>query len=700
MHSCRRFALIVFSLLPAVSLAQGLPPSVHVPSGPEAAPAAFAAPARASRTIALPAPTQAAISEFRARRRAEAKPGQPYPIGFAREVNDVARTVNGTSLAWVVVPGGHAAKFDVTSPGAQGLRLALKIDGPRVGVTLRFAGSMRTTEVFEVAATDTAGTARYWGPETQGDVQTVEVFVANGVLPQTVRFSVESVMHLETFAAGPQLRDIGDADSCERDIACRPNPTQQFLDTAKAVARITFVSGGQSFLCSGTLVNNTQSPRAATFVTANHCISSQSIANTVTSYWFFDATACNNNRAGDFKVVQGGATPLFNDTQRDHALLQIRGALPAGVVFAGWTPAPVTSNTSILGLHHPAGDLKKYSEGRKTADVSNQIGLSGPFHQVVWNLGVTEGGSSGSGLFIFNSQVNNYQLVGQLLGGASFCSRPRDPDVYGRFQDVFTDIRRFLEPTAPPLAVVNAASFTAGGVAGQQLVAGFGAELPVGSLQASAGCPTELGGRYSVNVTSGANRWNACVLFIGARQVNFVMPQELFGVIPGQVGVEVFDRTLGRAIGAQSGLQSVSVAPGIFTATANGQGLPAANLLRVKPDGRQIYENVANPQDPRQPIPIDLSIAEDRLFLVLYPTGVRGRATLADVEVKVAGIPAEVQFAGPQGGFFGLDQINVLLPRDELIAAGIPGNKTIVEVSVKSPDGTTLSANPVDLHFR
>ena len=49
--------------------------------------------------------------------------------------------------------------------------------------------------------------------------------------------------------------------------------------------------------------------------------------------------------------------------------------------------------------------------------------------QVVWNSGVTEVGSSGSGLW----NPANHRLLGTLSGGESDCTTPTGPDCYGKF---------------------------------------------------------------------------------------------------------------------------------------------------------------------------------------------------------------------------------------------------------------------------
>jgi uncharacterized protein (TIGR03437 family) len=87
--------------------------------------------------------------------------------------------------------------------------------------------------------------------------------------------------------------------------------------------------------------------------------------------------------------------------------------------------------------------------------------------------------------------------------------------------------------------------------------------------------------------------------------------------------------------------------------------------------------------------PIDLGPASDKVYLILFGTGVRNAAT-ASVSVDIEGLNAPVSYAGPQNGFEGLDQINVLLPRTlagsgdvsvVLTAAGIAANT--VHITIK-----------------
>jgi uncharacterized protein (TIGR03437 family) len=58
------------------------------------------------------------------------------------------------------------------------------------------------------------------------------------------------------------------------------------------------------------------------------------------------------------------------------------------------------------------------------------------------------------------------------------------------------------------------------------------------------------------------------------------------------------------------------------------------------------------------PVPIDVTTSP---YLVLYGTGIRGAAP-TNVSVQIGNVAAPVQYAGPQGSYPGLDQVNALLP--------------------------------------
>lgn len=400
-------------------------------------------------------------------KRTKGHEGQPLQVGFARDVSPAAARIDAQSLNWEAVAGGGlAAKFTIHSTGAEALRAAF-VPGLELGrqpsrlevvnaveameqtldkVTLRFSGADEG-QVFTLDGSQLQAGELTWSPVVSGDTMTVEIQLAGGVLPGQLSLNVPQISHLDIhpLASDKTIRaKIGESESCENDILCRSSAPSGFISTTNAVARMLFTKGGSSYLCTGTLLNNSNSPKKQLFYTANHCISTTAVANTLQTYWFYHASTCNGSTANPGRVtLTGGAFLRYNSSTRDVTLLELKNAPPAGAVYAGWNAGTVATSSAIEGIHHPAGDVKKYSLGTKIANES--LDGMGPFHKVQWNDGVTEGGSSGSGLFTVTA-AGAYQLRGGLYGGYSFCSAPSDPDYYSRLQDVYTSLQPYLAP--------------------------------------------------------------------------------------------------------------------------------------------------------------------------------------------------------------------------------------------------------------
>ncbi|MBS1786429.1 MAG: NF038122 family metalloprotease [Acidobacteria bacterium] len=207
---------------------------------------------------------------------------------------------------------------------------------------------------------------------------------------------------------------------------------------------------------------------------------------------------------------------------------------------------------------------------------------------------------------------------------------------------------------------VSAASFAAG-LAPNSIGAIFGAGLAKGVQSATTTpLPTNLDGT-TVTVLDGAGVVRAAPLFfVAPGQINFLVPAT---AVPGTSLVSV----LVDGVSIADGVGNIgSVAPGLFTANANGRGLAAAVLLRIKANGTQSYEAISrfdSVQNAFVPVPIDFGDDTDKLFLLLYGTGISGRSDLSAVTVLIGAETAAVSYAGPQGDYIGLDQVNVELPR-------------------------------------
>ena len=233
-------------------------------------------------------------------------------------------------------------------------------------------------------------------------------------------------------------------------------------------------------------------------------------------------------------------------------------------------------------------------------------------------------------------------------------------------------------------AVVNAGSYSRNAAA-RAIMSLFGTDLAPGTaFAASSPLPVTLQGTAVTVTGSGGVAREAGLFFVSAGQINFLIPAE---TPTGTARVSV------AASGPQSQgfeVQIGNAAPGLFSANASGRGVAAAEALRIQGGGSRIREDVIT-FDPAsssyQAVPLDLGTEQDQVFLILYGTGIRG-VSAGGVSVTIGGEAVAVQYAGLQGDFVGLDQVNLgPLPRSlggrgevpvVLTADGIPSNAVTI----------------------
>ena len=138
-----------------------------------------------------------------------------------------------------------------------------------------------------------------------------------------------------------------------------------------------------------------------------------------------------------------------------------------------------------------------------------------------------------------------------------------------------------------------------------------------------------------------------------------------------------------------------AITPNVFTGDSSGKGPAAAEIQRIRPAPPVVYEPTFGTGIDGQGKPVVIARAitigtgNERTFLVLYATGVRKRNPNAAVTAQIGDVTVPVEYAGAQGQFVGLDQINILLPQN------LRG-KGLVNVTV-TIDGKTT--NPVQINI-
>lgn len=230
---------------------------------------------------------------------------------------------------------------------------------------------------------------------------------------------------------------LNNSEACEVDVACPQ--AELYSDIKRSVVRLLI---DNMWLCTGTILNNTAEDQRPFLLTANHCVDNpMSAANTV-FYFNYESPTCDGAESEypleNTYMLRGAslrATKNDYDGALDFALLELNSMIPEdfNAYFAGWSASNVAPNYSIA-IHHPAGDVKKISfdyDAAISGNFGNEYDENSHWRILKWDLGVTEGGSSGSA--IFNS---NKQVVGDLTGGEATCDYPYN-DFYSKFSYAF-----------------------------------------------------------------------------------------------------------------------------------------------------------------------------------------------------------------------------------------------------------------------
>lgn len=411
-----------------------------------------------------------------AKAQAARTPGVPVQVGHGRPVAALdGAPAFARHLAWETRDDGtQVAALSVTSPAAAALRVGLAIEALPAGAVLRFSTpdgqetyAATASEIGEsLTLTARTGVAQplYWSPAVESDTMILQVEIPAGASPEAVRLSAPTLSHLVTNASRGFATKA--AATCNIDAMCHQGA---WSTESNAVARIVFTRGSSSFVCTGTLLADRDPATAIPyFLTANHCVGDQATASTVQTYWFYRSTACNTGTRGTFQSRTGGGTLLYASGGTDSALLRLVAAPPAGATFAGWNASAAGYGAAVTGIHHPAGDLQKISFGAVRSffncvpagdgkfSCNGASSGTSSFVGVDWTSGLTEGGSSGSGLFLDNGRY----LVGQLYGGGGSCTEP-GTDIYGRFDVAYSaGLSPWLGGTPPPVVITPPAPST------------------------------------------------------------------------------------------------------------------------------------------------------------------------------------------------------------------------------------------------
>ncbi len=371
-------------------------------------------------------------------RQYEGLPGIPERIGVNRPLPDGAIT-SDTAGTWTTLEDGTRLwSLRLVVPDAHAVRVHFdRFEVPAAARVLVTGSADAPADVYTARMQMSDG--GLWTAPVRGPVVHIEYEApADAMEEPALRIHEISHIYRDPFPSdrihespydSRPMNEVQQLLDCHEDVNCHA------VDPAvrDAVGRMIFTIGSHTYACTGTLLNDIDpNTFAGYFLTAHHCISTQSAADTLTVYWFYQTDTCD----GAVPVLEElpktlGSTLLATSSATDFSFLRLADDPRDGQGFAGWTSAEPFNDVSII--HHPQSTHKRIAYGLATTSPPICVGWPlSHYWYVRLNLGAVEGGSSGGPLF---NDVG--QVVGQLFGACFTWGNEPGCDNYDKYNLMF-----------------------------------------------------------------------------------------------------------------------------------------------------------------------------------------------------------------------------------------------------------------------
>ncbi len=369
--------------------------------------------------------------------------------------------LTSSELTWEPVNGGFVARIHLVSVQAKRLRFHLVFNQAISSIGFRLQGSENVSLLPPINQTFIHD-KNIWLPITKGNSADLEIFLNNpnaadaslnidavniiiddqssaNSIPATANTSINN-------ANVSKAQSLFLAQLPQYDLACWDNATEYpaLQDAAASTAQISFIDNGGSFVCTGTLLNDRRTTFTPWFVTANHCITNQAVANSAAFEWFHQAPACGDSFTDSrYAITFGGGRLLWRDPKQDVSFMRLNELPPIDAIYSGWNSKPLKLRNRVWGVHHPSGDHTMVNFGnvlKLSQKIKGSDGKSHNLNVVRFLAGATESGSSGSGLFDTTNGAAHWR--GTLFGGSIVDDQISD---YTIFSNYYPKIKRWLD---------------------------------------------------------------------------------------------------------------------------------------------------------------------------------------------------------------------------------------------------------------
>jgi hypothetical protein len=357
--------------------------------------------------------------------------GQPYRFALSRKV----LITPWTAGTWEDIDDQMRLwRLHVTCPDAMSVNLGFEHYYMPPGAEMYIYASDGDQMLGPFTEDDNKEHGQLWTPVIHSDDIIVELSIPASEVEQ-LELELTYVNHgYRGLRRGGKLdKELGESGYCNIDVACPEG--DDWREQIRSVAVYSFYG---SYQCTGVLVNNTAQDDTPYFLTANHCFSNPGLqAPSMVIYWNYQAATCEGEY-GPNGQSQSGAIFRAAYSQSDFALVELddEPSMVFDVYYAGWDRSD-TAPDSAVGIHHPSGDMKKISFEDDPLSITSYGKYVSPGDETYlkvadWDVGTTEGGSSGSPIFDPNGHI-----VGQLRGGKASCYND-SADWFGRIYSSWT----------------------------------------------------------------------------------------------------------------------------------------------------------------------------------------------------------------------------------------------------------------------
>ncbi len=387
----------------------------------------------AGEVIELVAPDAAQFAANDAERKAQGLAPRfalPQDVNFTPDNSGQWRRAANGDYIWTL---------RVVSRGAENLNFGFLQYNLPPGASLHIASTDGRQEIRPFTANDNKDHGQLWTPVLGTDDATIELIVGHAERDKVELMLGSINVGYRPFGERPAA-DIASRDgACNVDVVCPEGD-----DWRDEISSVGVISTGGSTFCTGFMVNNVEQDRTPFFMTAFHCGVRSGDAPSLVVYWNFQNSTCRppgsgaSGGPGDgvLDEFNTGSTLLAEGAASDFTLVELDQSPPESseVAFSGWDNR-FYEPLGVVGIHHPSTDEKRISfEFDQTTSVigltsSPEVPVNDSTHVKVpdWDVGTTEGGSSGSPLY----DLNTKRVIGQLHGGTASCSS-QTYDAYGR----------------------------------------------------------------------------------------------------------------------------------------------------------------------------------------------------------------------------------------------------------------------------